>query len=125
MDGPAKRVTITKGTITTTDGETIEINDADTFKLYTTIEKTDENVKVEKINGYYIIGTVKIKLAEGISIINQLHIGVPGFKQGDSAICKALINNSWTTLETEVIGDDLLQIKNFSQTANIEFLKGE
>lgn len=125
MDGPSKRVTINKGTITTTDGQTIEINDADSFKLYATIEKTDENVKVEKINGYDIIGTVKIKLAEVTSTINQGVIYVPGFKQGDSAICKALINNSWITIETEIIGDNLLQIKNFAQTANIEFLKGE
>lgn len=68
MDGPAKRVTITKGTISTTDGTTIEIDDAETIEQYATLERTDENVKVEKINGYDIFGTIKIKLAEGISI---------------------------------------------------------
>lgn len=124
MDGPAKRVTITKGTISTTDGTTIEIDDVETIEQYATLERTDENVKVEKINGYDIFGTIKIKLAEGISI-NQLYIYVPSFKQGDSIICKALINNSWTTLESELIADEEFQINNLAQTANIEFLKGE
>ena len=123
--GQAYRVQINTGTVTTNNGEVIDITNSEDFKLYATIEKTDENVKVEKINGYDIIGTVKIKLAEVTSTINQGVIYVPGFKQGDSAICKALINNSWITIETEIIGDNLLQIKNFAQTANIEFLKGE
>ena len=125
MDGPSKRVKINKGTITTTDGQTIEINDADSFELYATIEKTDENVKVEKINGYDIIGTVKIKLAEVTSTINQGVIYVPGFKQGDSVICKVLIDNSWTAIDAEVTEDGLILIKNFAQTANIEILKGK
>ena len=119
--GITKVLKLLNGTITTTDGTTIEINNSEP---YATIEKTDENVKVEKINGYDIFGTIKIKLAEGI-FINQLYIDVPGFKQGNSVICKVLIDNSWTAIDAEVTEDGLILIKNFAQTANIEILKGK
>ena len=50
ISSPAKEVIPERGTVTTTDGEVIEINDSETLKKYLEIRNTD--VTAEDVPGY-------------------------------------------------------------------------
>ena len=115
---PGKEVTPEEGTVTTTDGEKIDVNDPETLKQYVQIK--DTNVQAENISGYSPLTTFEV-IFNGITSADvTLH--VPGVKIGDTILVRMLVNGQWVDVEAEVVGDDQIRVK-LTQAGTIEIQK--
>lgn len=115
---PMKEIVPVNGTVTTTDGETITINDSDTFSKYLKITKTD--TPAEDLPGYSAIGAFDVEFTGITSADVVLH--VPGVKAGDTVIVRMYVNGEWVDVEAEVVGDNEVRVK-FAQPGTYEILK--
>ena len=118
VSSPGKEVIPEKGTVTTTDGETIDINDPETLKQYIQIKNTD--VQAENISGYSPLTTFDV-VFNGI-IVADVILHVPGVKIGDTILVRMLVNGQWVDVEAEVVGDDQIRVK-LTQAGTIEIQK--
>ena len=94
------------GTVSTYDGEIINIDSTDTFLKY--IKVGVGNVKAETISGYSLINKFNV-IFNGIISTNFIFY-VPGIRVNDTIIVKQYINNGWTNTDASVYGDDKVQI---------------
>ena len=118
VSSPGKEVTPEEGTVTTTDGEKIDVNDPETLKQYVQIK--DTNVQAENISGYSPLTTFEV-IFNGITSADvTLH--VPGVKIGDTILVRMLVNGQWVDVEAEVVGDDQIRVK-LTQAGTIEIQK--
>lgn len=115
---PMKEIVPVRGTVTITDGETITINDSDTFSKYLKITKTD--TPAEDLPGYSAIGAFDVEFTGITSADVVLH--VPGVKAGDTVIVRMYVNGEWVDVEAEVVGDNEVRVK-FTQPGTYEILK--
>lgn len=115
---PMKEIVPVNGTVTTTDGETITINDSDTLSKYLKITKTD--TPAEDLPGYSAIGAFDVEFTGITSADVVLH--VPGVKAGDTVIVRMYVNGEWVDVEAEVVGDNEVRVK-FTQPGTYEILK--
>lgn len=118
VSSPGKEVIPEKGTVTTTDGEKIDINDPETLKQYIQIKNTD--VQAENISGYSPLTTFDV-VFNGI-IVADVILHVPGVKIGDTILVRMLVNGQWVDVEAEVVGDDQIRVK-LTQAGTIEIQK--
>lgn len=118
ISSPEKVVIPERGTVTTTDGEVIEINDAETFSRYIEIKNTD--VSAENVEGYSPLTVFEVKF-KGITSADVI-LHVPGVKAGDTIIVRMFVNGQWVDVEAEVIGDNQIRLK-LTQAGVIEILK--
>ena len=118
VSSPGKEVTPEEGTVTTTDGEKIDVNDPETLKQYVQIK--DTNVQAENISGYSPLTTFEV-IFNGITSADvTLH--VPGVKIGDTVIVRMFVNGQWVDVEAEVVGDDQIKVK-LTQAGILEIQK--
>ena len=82
VSSPGKEVTPEEGTVTTTDGEKIDVNDPETLKQYVQIKDTD--VQAENISGYSPLTTFDV-VFNGITGADVI-LHVPGVKIGDTIL---------------------------------------
>ena len=115
---PGKEVIPEKGTVTTTDGEKIDVNDPETLKQYIQIKNTD--VQAENISGYSPLTTFDV-VFNGITSADVI-LHVPGVKIGDTILVRILVNGQWVDVEAEVVGDDQIRVK-LTQAGTIEIQK--
>lgn len=118
VSSPGKEVIPEKGTITTTDGEKIDVNDPETLKQYIQIKNTD--VQAENISGYSPLTTFDV-VFNGITSADVI-LHVPGVKIGDTILVRILVNGQWVDVEAEVVGDDQIRVK-LTQAGTIEIQK--
>ena len=118
VSSPGKEVIPEKGTVTTTDGEKIDVNDPETLKQYIQIKNTD--VQAENISGYSPLTTFDV-VFNGITSADVI-LHVPGVKIGDTILVRMLVNGQWVDVEAEVVGDDQIRIK-LTQAGTIEIQK--
>ena len=118
VSSPGKEVIPEKGTVITTDGEKIDINDPETLKQYIQIKNTD--VQAENISGYSPLTTFDV-VFNGI-IVADVILHVPGVKIGDTILVRMLVNGQWVDVEAEVVGDDQIRVK-LTQAGTIEIQK--
>ena len=118
VSSPGKEVIPEKGTVTTTDGEKIDVNDPETLKQYIQIKNTD--VQAENISGYSPLATVDV-VFNGITGADVI-LHVPGVKIGDTILVRMLVNGQWVDVEAEVVGDDQIRVK-LTQAGTIEIQK--
>ena len=118
VSSPGKEVIPEKGTVTTTDGEKIDVNDPETLKQYIQIKNTD--VQAENISGYSPLTTFDV-VFNGITSADVI-LHVPGVKIGDTILVRILVNGQWVDVEAEVVGDDQIRIK-LTQAGTIEIQK--
>lgn len=118
VSSPGKEVIPEKGTVTTTDGEKIDVNDPETLKQYIQIKNTD--VQAENISGYSPLTTFDVVFNGIIGADVILH--VPGVKIGDTILVRMLVNGQWVDVEAEVVGDDQIRVK-LTQAGTIEIQK--
>ena len=118
ISSPAKEVIPERGTVTTTDGEVIEINDSETLKKYLEIRNTD--VTAEDVPGYSPLTVFEVKF-HGIKDADVI-LHVPGVKKGDTIIVRMFVNGQWVDVEAEVVDDDQVRVK-LTQEGVIEILK--
>lgn len=118
VSSPGKEVIPEKGTVTTTDGEKIDINDPETLKQYIQIKNTD--VQAENISGYSPLTTFDV-VFNGITSADVI-LHVPGVKIGDTILVRMLVNGQWVDVEAEVVGDDQIRVK-LTQAGTIEIQK--
>ena len=113
-----KEVIPEKGTVTTTDGEKIDVNDPETLKQYVQIK--DTNVQAENISGYSPLTTFEVNF-NGITSADVI-LHVPGVKIGDTVLVRMFVNGQWVDVEAEVVGDDQIKVK-LTQAGTIEIQK--
>ena len=118
VSSPGKEVIPEKGTVTTTDGEKIDVNDPETLKQYIQIKNTD--VQAENISGYSPLATFDV-VFNGITGADVI-LHVPGVKIGDTILVRMLVNGQWVDVEAEVVGDDQIRVK-LTQAGTIEIQK--
>lgn len=118
VSSPGKEVIPEKGTVTTTDGEKIDVNDPETLKQYVQIK--DTNVQAENISGYSPLTTFDV-VFNGITGADVI-LHVPGVKIGDTILVRILVNGQWVDVEAEVVGDDQIRVK-LTQAGTIEIQK--
>ena len=118
VSSPGKEVIPEKGTVTTTDGKKIDINDPETLKQYIQIKNTD--VQAENISGYSPLTTFEVNF-NGITSADVI-LHVPGVKIGDTILVRMLVNGQWVDVEAEVVGDDQIRVK-LTQAGTIEIQK--
>lgn len=118
VSSPGKDVTPEEGTVTTTDGEKIDVNDPETLKQYVQIK--DTNVQAENISGYSPLTTFDV-VFNGITGADVI-LHVPGVKIGDTILVRMLVNGQWVDVEAEVVGDDQIRVK-LTQAGTIEIQK--
>ena len=118
VSSPGKEVIPEKGTVTTTDGEKIDVNDPETLKQYIQIKNTD--VQAENISGYSPLTTFDV-VFNGITSADVI-LHVPGVKIGDTILVRMLVNGQWVDVEAEVVGDDQIRVK-LTQAGTIEIQK--
>lgn len=118
VSSPGKEVIPEKGTVTTTDGEKIDVNDPETLKQYIQIKNTD--VQAENISGYSPLTTFDVAF-NGITGADVI-LHVPGVKIGDTVIVRMFVNGQWVDVEAEVVGDDQIKVK-LTQAGTIEIQK--
>ena len=118
VSSPGKEVIPEKGTVTTTDGEKIDVNDPETLKQYIQIKNTD--VQAENISGYSPLTTFDV-VFNGITGADVI-LHVPGVKIGDTVIVRMFVNGQWVDVEAEVVGDDQIKVK-LTQAGTIEIQK--
>ena len=118
VSSPGKEVIPEKGTVTTTDGEKIDVNDPETLKQYIQIKNTD--VQAENISGYSPLTTFDVAF-NGITSADVI-LHVPGVKIGDAILVRILVNGQWVDVEAEVVGDDQIRVK-LTQAGTIEIQK--
>lgn len=118
VSSPGKEVIPEKGTVTTTDGEKIDVNDPETLKQYVQIK--DTNVQAENISGYSPLTTFEVGFNGITSADVTLH--VPGVKIGDTVLVRMFVNGQWVDVEAEVVGDDQIRVK-LTQAGTIEIQK--
>ena len=118
VSSPGKEVIPEKGTVTTTDGEKIDVNDPETLKQYIQIKNTD--VQAENISGYSPLTTFDV-VFNGITSADVI-LHVPGVKIGDTILVRILVNGQWVDVEAEVVGDDQIRVK-LTQAGTIEIQK--
>lgn len=118
VSSPGKEVTPEEGTVTTTDGEKIDVNDPETLKQYIQIKNTD--VQAENISGYSPLTTFDV-VFNGITGADVI-LHVPGVKIGDTVIVRMFVNGQWVDVEAEVVGDDQIKVK-LTQAGTIEIQK--
>lgn len=118
VSSPGKEVTPEEGTVTTTDGEKIDVNDPETLKQYVQIKDTD--VQAENISGYSPLTTFDV-VFNGITSADVI-LHVPGVKIGDTILVRMLVNGQWVDVEAEVVGDDQIRVK-LTQAGTIEIQK--
>lgn len=106
------------GTVTTTDGEKIDVNDPETLKQYVQIK--DTNVQAENISGYSPLTTFEV-IFNGITSADVI-LHVPGVKIGDTVLVRMFVNGQWVDVEAEVVGDDQIKVK-LTQAGTIEIQK--
>ena len=118
MPEPEKEIVAEWGTVTTEDGEAIDINDAGNINKYLSI--MGSATEAESIENTYNLGVIDINF---INIIEaNVVLRVPGIRQGDSIIVKQYSSGTWTPIDATVIGYDQIQV-NFSQEGIYEILK--
>lgn len=118
VSSPGKEVIPEKGTVTTTDGEKIDVNDPETLKQYVQIK--DTNVQAENISGYSPLTTFEVNF-NGITSADVI-LHVPGVKIGDTVLVRMFVNGQWVDVEAEVVGDDQIKVK-LTQAGTIEIHK--
>ena len=118
VSSPGKEVIPEKGTVTTTDGEKIDVNDPETLKQYIQIKNTD--VQAENISGYSPLTTFDV-VFNGITSADVI-LHIPGVKIGDTILVRILVNGQWVDVEAEVVGDDQIRVK-LTQAGTIEIQK--
>ena len=118
ISSPAKEVIPDSGTVTTTDGEVINISDSETLKNYLEIKNSD--VSAEEVSGYSPLTVFEVKF-KGITNADVI-LHVPGVKVGDTIIVRMLVNGQWVDVEAEVVGDNQVRVK-LTQEGTIEILK--
>ena len=118
VSSPGKEVIPEKGTVTTTDGEKIDVNDPETLKQYVQIK--DTNVQAENISGYSPLTTFEVNF-NGITSADVI-LHVPGVKIGDTVLVRMFVNGQWVDVEAEVVGDDQIKVK-LTQAGTIEIQK--
>lgn len=118
VSSPGKEVIPEKGTVTTTDGEKIDVNDPETLKQYVQIK--DTNVQAENISGYSPLTTFEVNF-NGITSVDVI-LHVPGVKIGDTVLVRMFVNGQWVDVEAEVVGDDQIKVK-LTQAGTIEIQK--
>lgn len=115
---PEKEIYAERGTISTMDGEVIEVNDVDSMKNYLIINGSA--IEGENLSDYYLLGVVDVTFVNIVDTDVILH--VPGCKSGDTVTVKKYNNGSWSSLDTTVIGDDQVKVK-FTESDTYEILK--
>ena len=118
VSSPGKEVITEKGTVTTTDGEKIDVNDPETLKQYVQIK--DTNVQAENISGYSPLTTFEVNF-NGITSADVI-LHVPGVKIVDTVLVRMFVNGQWVDVEAEVVGDDQIKVK-LTQAGTIEIQK--
>lgn len=118
VSSPGKEVIPEKGTVTTIDGEKIDVNDPETLKQYVQIK--DTNVQAENISGYSPLTTFEVNF-NGITSADVI-LHVPGVKIGDTVLVRMFVNGQWVDIEAEVVGDDQIKVK-LTQAGTIEIQK--
>lgn len=118
VSSPGKEVIPEKGTVSTTDGEKIDVNDPETLKQYVQIK--DTNVQAENISGYSPLTTFEVGFNGITSADVTLH--VPGVKIGDTVLVRMFVNGQCVDVEAEVVGDDQIRVK-LTQAGTIEIQK--
>lgn len=118
VSSPGKEVIPEKGTVTTTDGEKIDVNEPETLKQHVQIK--DTNVQAENISGYSPLTTFEVGFNGITSADVTLH--VPGVKIGDTVLVRMFVNGQWVDVEAEVVGDDQIRVK-LTQAGTIEIQK--
>lgn len=118
VSSPGKEVIPEKGTVTTTNGEKIDVNNPETLKQYIQIKNTD--VQAENISGYSPLTTFDV-VFNGITDADVI-LHVPGVKIGDTILVRMLVNGQWVDVEAEVVGDDQIRVK-LTQAGTIEIQK--
>lgn len=118
VSSPGKEVIPEKGTVTTIDGEKIDVNDPETLKQYVQIK--DTNVQAENISGYSPLTTFEVNF-NGITSADVI-LHVPGVKIGDTVLVRMFVNGQWVDVEAEVVGDDQIKVK-LTQAGTIEIQK--
>ena len=109
-----------EGTVTTTDGEVINVNDPETMEKYVKIEKTEEVPESPEQPGYSSISVFDV-IFNGITEADTT-LYVPGVKEGDTVIVRMFANGKWIDVEAEVVGDNKVRVK-LTQQGTLEILK--
>lgn len=118
ISSPGKEVIPESGTVTTEDGEVIDVNDPEEMKKYLEVNDTDKSV--EEVSGYSPL-TVFDVVFHGITNAETV-LYVPGVKEGDTVIVRMFANGKWIDVEAEVIGDNQVRVK-LTQEGTLEILK--
>lgn len=116
---PEKQVIPQEGTITKTDGTTVDISDPEELKEYLNIK--EPSVAPERVSGYAAINSFDVTLpAEAASAEVILH--VPGVKKGDTVMVRIYVDGRWVNVEAIVIDDNKVKV-TIEHSGTIEILK--
>lgn len=118
ISSPMKVVIPEEGTVTTVDGETINVNNPEEMKKYLEVQDTDKSA--EEVSGYSPLTVFDVKF-HGITSAETI-LYVPGVKKGDKIIVRMYANGKWIDVEAEVIEDNKVKVK-LLQEGTLEILK--
>ena len=118
MPEPEKNHIAERGTVTTIDGEVIEISDSYSMENYLSVLVSA--TQPETITGYIKLAVIEVNFIDIVSADTILY--VPGVKEGDTIIVKRYDSGSWTEVDSQVVGDNQIRV-NFTQADIYEILR--
>ena len=104
---PSKEIVPEGGTVTTEDGELIDIKDSDSLKSYLTV--SNSSLETETIDGYSSIAIFDVNFNNIIDA--DVVYKVPDVKSGNTIIVKQYVSGKWNNIDASVYSDDQIKFK--------------
>lgn len=115
---PSKEVTHESGTVTTVDGEVVEVYDPDSLKSYLTL--SNSSLEPETIDGYSNLAIFDVNF-NNIIDIDAIYC-VPGVASGNTIIVKQYVLDKWNNIDVTVVGDIHIKFK-LTQSGTVAIYK--
>lgn len=111
---PSKNTIAQSGTVVTSDGEKLSIDNPVDLSKYLLVEDTDE-LQAEKIQNYLNVAVFKVTMINIKSA--EVIIYVPGIKATDTIIVRKYVKDS-TTAKAETQSDSVIRTSNSEKNVN-------
>lgn len=111
---PSKNTIAQSGTVVTSDGEKLSIDNPDDLSKYLQVKDTDE-LQAEKIQNYLNVAVFKVTMINIKSA--EVIIYVPGIKATDTIIVRKYVKDS-TTAKAETQSDSVIRTSNSEKKVN-------
>lgn len=111
---PSKNTIAQSGTVVTSDGEKLSIDNPVDLSKYLLVEDTDE-LQAEKIQNYLNVAVFKVTMINIKSA--EVIIYVPGIKATDTIIVRKYVKDS-TTAKAETQSDSVIRTSNSEKKVN-------